>query len=41
MKIRNDNGTEFKYCDLFKFCDQNDISLEFSTAKVPQQNGIV
>ena len=41
VKIRNDSGSKFKFCDFSKFCDHNEITHEFSIARTPQQNGVV
>lgn len=41
VKLRSDNKTKFKYCDFLDFCDQNRISYEFLSTRVPQQNRIV
>ena len=41
IKIRSDNGSEFKYCGFPEFCDHNGITHEFSIARTPQQNGVV
>ena len=41
VRIRSDNGTEFKFCGFPEFCDHNGITHEFSIARVPQQNGVV
>lgn len=35
VKIRSDNGIEFKYCEFSEFCDQNGISCEFSSTSMP------
>ena len=41
IRLRSDNGTEFKNSEFVKFCDYNGIMHEFSTPRVPQQNGVV
>nr|GEV33211.1 hypothetical protein [Tanacetum cinerariifolium] len=41
QRIRTDNGTEFKNKTLVKFFDEVGITQKFSTARTPQQNGIV
>ena len=41
IKIRTDNGLEFKFCGFSEFCDHNGITHEFSIARTPQQNGVV
>nr|GEV80502.1 hypothetical protein [Tanacetum cinerariifolium] len=38
---RTDNGTEFKNKTLAKFFDEVGITQQFSTARTPQQNGVV
>ncbi|GJT66098.1 retrovirus-related pol polyprotein from transposon TNT 1-94 [Tanacetum coccineum] len=40
-RVRTDNGTEFKNKTLAKFFDEVGISQQFSTARTPQQNGVV
>nr|GEV46756.1 hypothetical protein [Tanacetum cinerariifolium] len=40
-RVRTDNGTEFKNKTLAKFFDEVGISHQFSTARTPQQNGVV
>ena len=41
MKIRSDNGTEFKNMKIEEWCDEEDIKHEFSATYTPQQNGVV
>ena len=41
VRIRSDNGSEFKFCGFPEFCDHNGITHEFSIARTPQQNGVV
>ena len=41
MKIRSDNGTEFKNMKIEKWCDEEGIKHEFSATYTPQQNGVV
>nr|GEZ23777.1 retrovirus-related Pol polyprotein from transposon TNT 1-94 [Tanacetum cinerariifolium] len=41
QRVRTDNGTEFKNKTLAKFFDEVRISQQFSTARTPQQNGVV
>ena len=41
VRLRTDNGTEFKNDAFDKFCDEHGIKHEFSAAHTPQQNGIV
>ncbi|GKE51184.1 retrovirus-related pol polyprotein from transposon TNT 1-94, partial [Tanacetum coccineum] len=40
-RVRTDNGTEFKNKTLAKFFDEVEITQQFSTARTPQQNGVV
>nr|GEW84220.1 hypothetical protein [Tanacetum cinerariifolium] len=40
-RVRIDNGTEFKNTTLAKFFDEIGITQQFSTARTPQQNGVV
>nr|GFB92795.1 retrovirus-related Pol polyprotein from transposon TNT 1-94 [Tanacetum cinerariifolium] len=40
-RVRTDNGTEFKNKTLAKFFDEVGITQQFSTARTPQQNGVV
>nr|GEY84452.1 hypothetical protein [Tanacetum cinerariifolium] len=40
-RVRTDNGTEFKNKNLAKFFDEVGITQQFSTARTPQQNGVV
>nr|GFA84861.1 retrovirus-related Pol polyprotein from transposon TNT 1-94 [Tanacetum cinerariifolium] len=39
--VRTNNGTEFKNKTLAKFFDEVGINQQFSTARTPQQNGIM
>nr|GEU81385.1 hypothetical protein [Tanacetum cinerariifolium] len=39
--VQTDNGTEIKNKTLAKFFDEVGISQQFSTARTPQQNGVV
>ena len=39
--IRSNHGGEFKNHSFEKFCNENDISHNFSSARTPQQNVIV
>ncbi|GJZ93214.1 retrovirus-related pol polyprotein from transposon TNT 1-94, partial [Tanacetum coccineum] len=39
--VRTDNDTEFKNKTLVKFFDEVGISQQFSTARTPQQNGVM
>jgi hypothetical protein len=39
--IRNDNGTEFRNASFDEFCLEHGINQQFSTPRVPQQNGVV
>ena len=41
QSIRMDNGTEFKNTVLDKFLESVGIHHQFSTARTPQQNGVV
>nr|GEZ55237.1 hypothetical protein [Tanacetum cinerariifolium] len=41
QRVRSDNGTEFKNKTLAKFFDEVGITQQFSTARMPQQNGVV
>nr|GEV24386.1 hypothetical protein [Tanacetum cinerariifolium] len=41
QRVRTDNGTEFKNKTLAKFFDEVGITQQFSTARTPQQNGVV
>nr|GEY13640.1 hypothetical protein [Tanacetum cinerariifolium] len=40
-RVRTDNGTKSKNKNLAKFFDEVDITQQFSTARTPQQNGVV
>jgi transposase InsO family protein len=39
--IRSDNGTEFRNASFDEFCLEHGIDQQFSTLRVPQQNGVV
>lgn len=39
--IRSDNGTEFKNTLFASFCTEKGLDHQFSSARVPQQNGVV
>jgi transposase InsO family protein len=39
--IRSDNGTEFRNASFDRFCLELGIEQQFSTPRVPQQNGVV
>ena len=39
--LRSDRGGEFTLDEFFNFCEEHGIRMEFSTAKTPQQNGVV
>nr|GEZ94827.1 retrovirus-related Pol polyprotein from transposon TNT 1-94 [Tanacetum cinerariifolium] len=41
LRVRTDNGTEFKNKTLAKFFDKVGISQQFSVARTPHQNGVV
>nr|GEZ83091.1 retrovirus-related Pol polyprotein from transposon TNT 1-94 [Tanacetum cinerariifolium] len=41
QRVRTNNGTEFKNKTLAKFFDEVGITQQFSTARTPQQNGVV
>nr|GFB92247.1 putative ribonuclease H-like domain-containing protein [Tanacetum cinerariifolium] len=41
LRVRTDNGTEFKNKTLAKFFDEVGITQQFSAARTPQQNGVV
>ena len=41
MKIRSDNGTEFKNMKIEEWCDEEGIKHEFSATYTSQQNGVV
>ena len=41
VKIRSDNGTEFKNTQIEDFCEERGIKHEFSSTYTPQQNGVV
>ncbi|KAK8957495.1 hypothetical protein KSP39_PZI000003 [Platanthera zijinensis] len=40
VKIRSDNGTEFKSGAMTEFCESQGIFHEFSSPRTPQQNGV-
>eukprot|EP00253_Pinus_taeda_P031152 PITA_31152 len=39
--LRSDRGGEFTSDEFFDFCEQHGIKMQFSTARTPQQNGVV
>jgi transposase InsO family protein len=39
--IRSDNGAEFKKSSVEHFCTEKGIEHQFSSPRVPQQNGVV
>lgn len=39
--LRSDLGGEFISDEFFDFCEQHGIKRQFSTARTPQQNGVV
>nr|GEU50947.1 hypothetical protein [Tanacetum cinerariifolium] len=41
LRVRTDNGMEFKNKTLAKFFDEVGITQQFSAARTPQQNGVV
>jgi hypothetical protein len=41
VKIRSDNGSEFKNMNIEDWCDKEGVKHEFSTTYTPQQNGVV
>nr|GFC50022.1 putative ribonuclease H-like domain-containing protein [Tanacetum cinerariifolium] len=41
LRVRTDNGTEFKNKTLAKFFDEVGITQKISAARTPQQNGVV
>ena len=41
MKIRSDNGTEFKNMKIEEWCDEEGIKHELSATYTPQQIGVV
>nr|GFA21233.1 hypothetical protein [Tanacetum cinerariifolium] len=41
MRVRTENGTEFRNKTLAKFFDEVGITQKFSAARTPQQNGVV
>nr|ABA98046.1 retrotransposon protein, putative, Ty1-copia subclass [Oryza sativa Japonica Group] len=40
-RIRSDNGGEFKNASFEQFCNERGLLQEFSSPRVPQQNGVV
>nr|GEW23049.1 integrase, catalytic region, zinc finger, CCHC-type, peptidase aspartic, catalytic [Tanacetum cinerariifolium] len=40
-RVRTDNGTKFKNKSLAKFFDEVGITQQFSSARTPQQNGVL
>ncbi|WVZ92678.1 hypothetical protein U9M48_038724 [Paspalum notatum var. saurae] len=41
VKVRSDNGSEFKNYKVDEWCDEEGIKHEFSATYTPQQNGVV
>jgi transposase InsO family protein len=41
VKIRSDNGTEFRNIRVEEYCDGEGLTHEFSSIYTPQQNGVV
>ena len=41
VKIRSDNGSEFKNSHIDDYCDEHGIKNELSSTYTPQQNGVV
>ncbi|WVZ97680.1 hypothetical protein U9M48_043194 [Paspalum notatum var. saurae] len=41
VKVRSDNGSEFKNYKVDEWCDEEGIKREFSATYTPQQNGVV
>ena len=41
VKIRSDNGTEFKNMKIEEWCDEEGVNHEFSVTYTPQQDGVV
>jgi len=39
--LRSNRGGEFTPDEFFDFCEQHGIKRQFSTARTPQQNGVV
>jgi transposase InsO family protein len=39
--IRSDNGIEFRNASFDQFCLEHGVDQQFSTLRVPQQNGVV
>nr|AAR89047.1 putative integrase [Oryza sativa Japonica Group] len=40
-RIRSDNGSEYKNASFEQFCNERGLEHEFSSPRVPQQNGVV
>ena len=41
VKVRSDNGTEFRNTQVEELCNDMGIKHEFSSTYTPQQNGVV
>ena len=41
VKIRSDNGTEFKNSKMMDWCEEEGVKHEFSATYTPQQNGVM
>ena len=41
VSIRSDHGSEFQNQKFEEFCNENEISHNFSAPRTPQQNGMV
>jgi transposase InsO family protein len=41
VKIRSDNGSEFKNMNIEDWCDKEGVKHEFSATYTPQKNGVV
>jgi transposase InsO family protein len=41
VKIRSDNGSEFRNTRVEEYCDGEGIKHEFSSTYTPKQNGVV
>ena len=41
IKVRSDNGSEFRNYNVDTSCDEEGVKYEFSTTYTPQQNGVV
>jgi transposase InsO family protein len=39
--VRIDNGVEFRNASFDQFCLEHGVDQQFSTPRVPQQNGVV